>query len=64
MAPTTDTDTDYPEDTWGRCPACGEPIDYCQGHGEIGDPYGHAILIAHDNGNHYDCHWDSDCHEG
>src|SRR5215475_13475552 len=20
------------------CPACGNPIDYCQGHGDIGDP--------------------------
>lgn len=26
------------------CPACGDPIDYCQGHGEIGDPEGYAIL--------------------
>lgn len=28
------------------CPVCGEPIDYCQGHGEIGDPEGRAILDA------------------
>lgn len=27
-----------------RCPACGEPIDWCRGHGEIGDPEGRAIL--------------------
>ena len=26
------------------CPACSNPIDYCQGHGEIGDPEGFAIL--------------------
>ena len=26
------------------CPACGDPIDYCQGHGEIGDPEGYAIV--------------------
>ena len=26
------------------CPACGDFIDYCQGHGEIGDPEGYAIL--------------------
>ena len=26
------------------CPACGEPADYCQGHGEIGDPEGFAIV--------------------
>lgn len=28
------------------CPACHEPIDYCQGHGAIGDPAGAAILAA------------------
>lgn len=38
------------------CPACGQPIDYCQGHGEIGDPQGAAILAAHDEGNHMLCH--------
>ena len=37
------------------CPACGDPIDYCQGHGEMGDPYGWAVLRAHDNGHHADC---------
>lgn len=37
------------------CPACGAPIDYCQGHGEMGDPNGAAILAAHDNGNHKTC---------
>lgn len=37
------------------CPACGEPIDYCQGHGEIGDPQGFAILQAHDNEDHSQC---------
>lgn len=40
------------------CPACGQPMDYCQGHGEIGDAAGHAILEAHDDGNHYGCHPD------
>jgi hypothetical protein len=40
------------------CPACGSPIDYCQGHGEIGDPAGAAILAAHDDGDHTDCHPD------
>lgn len=39
-----------------RCPACGAPIDYCLGHGEIGDPIGYAILRKHDNDNHTDCH--------
>lgn len=44
------------EDDTARCPACADPIDYCQGHGEIGDPAGAAILAAHDNGDHADCH--------
>jgi hypothetical protein len=39
-----------------RCPACGEPIDYCQGHGELGDPEGHAVLQQHDDDDHVDCH--------
>lgn len=26
------------------CPVCLDPMDYCQGHGEIGDPYGYQIL--------------------
>lgn len=44
-----------------RCPACGSPIDYCQGHGEIGDPAGHAILEAHDAGDHSSCHAEAEC---
>lgn len=43
------------------CPACGSPIDFCQGHGEIGDPAGAAILKAHDDDDHSGCHPDSDC---
>lgn len=47
------------EGEWiSRCPACGDPIDYCQGHGEIGDPAGRAILDAHDEGDHTQCHPD------
>jgi hypothetical protein len=38
------------------CPACGDPIDYCSGHGEIGDPVGFAILQKHDAGQHGSCH--------
>lgn len=38
------------------CPACADPIDYCQGHGAIGDPIGHRILWAHDMGDHTNCH--------
>jgi hypothetical protein len=37
------------------CPACGDVIDYCQGHGEIGDPAGFAILAAHDSDDHSRC---------
>lgn len=43
-------------DEYGTCPACGEFIDYCPGHGEIGDPAGRAILDAHDDGDHAQCH--------
>lgn len=43
----------------GRCPACGDPIDYCQGHGEIGDPEGAIALRYHDeHDNHAYCHID------
>ena len=45
------------------CPACGEFIDYCQGHGEIGDPDGFATLLAHDDGEHSACAWGVDCDE-
>jgi hypothetical protein len=41
-----------------RCPACGDIIDYCQGHGEIGDPWGATILNQHDGGDHSGCHPD------
>jgi hypothetical protein len=51
------------EEFVGRCPACGDPIDYCQGHGEIGDPIGASILADHDAGNHDRCH-EQGCEEG
>jgi hypothetical protein len=44
------------------CPACGDPIDYCPGHGETGDPAGFAILQAHDIGDHAECN-PAGCHE-
>jgi len=50
--PYAESDAEYTP----RCPACGDPIDYCQGHGEIGDPAGRAILDAHDAGDHSGCH--------
>lgn len=43
------------EEIISRCPACGDPIDYCQGHGRIGDPIGASILSAHDDGLHGRC---------
>lgn len=43
------------EDTSTSCPACGEFIDHCQGHGEIGDPHGFEILERHDEGDHSRC---------
>lgn len=47
---------DYDDEYVPVCPACGEFIDYCQGHGDIGDPDGADILKAHDNGIHDACH--------
>jgi hypothetical protein len=44
-----------------RCPVCAEPIDYCQGHGEIGDPDGAEILARHDADDHGGCHPQADC---
>lgn len=38
------------------CPACGQFIDYCAGHGDMGDPYGASVLDDHDNGAHHGCH--------
>ena len=46
------------EEEVSRCPACGDPIDYCQGHGKIGDRAGRNILMAHDEGEHTGCHRD------
>jgi hypothetical protein len=45
------------EEYIARCPACGDPIDYCQGHGQIGDPVGYRILACHDRDDHGGCHW-------
>lgn len=39
-----------------RCHVCGEPNDYCQGHGELGDSRGWSIALAHDFGDHQQCH--------
>lgn len=43
-------------DPISTCPACGDPIDYCSGHGEIGDPAGFRILQLHDDDDHTECH--------
>lgn len=45
----------------GECPVCGDYIDYCQGHGEIGDPVGFEIMEAHDNDDHSACFDPSRC---
>lgn len=50
---TVDSEAD---DVDERCPVCGEPSDYCQGHGEIGDGHGWWRAIAHDHGDHIQCH--------
>lgn len=39
------------------CPYCGEPIDYCHGHGEIGDPEGYAWLKAYYENEEDDRSW-------
>ena len=52
---TADMATEDCPGEYTRCPACGDPIDYCQGHGETGDPAGYATLAQHDAGNHNDC---------
>lgn len=38
-----------------QCPACGDYVDYCTGHGQIGDPEGFRVLEQHDAGDHTDC---------
>lgn len=43
------------------CPACGQPIDYCQGHGRIGDPVGYHIMLRHEYADHTQCHELADC---
>jgi len=47
--------TDHEAEYIAHCPACGDPIDYCQGHGIIGDPSGARILALHDDGSHVHC---------
>ena len=49
-------DEDGVEEYVSVCPACGAYIDYCQGHGAIGDPHGARVLEAHDDGIHDGCH--------
>lgn len=44
-----------------RCPACGDQISYCVGHGTIGDPEGAQILAQHDEDDHSECHSMADC---
>lgn len=43
------------------CPACGDFVEYCLGHGVIGDPDGAAIIMFHEDGRHMYCARGSDC---
>lgn len=45
-----------------QCPVCGSPIDFCQGHGEVGDPNGFRILQKHDADDHSECDEDGCYH--
>lgn len=59
VAPTLDSDgPNYSADdpAYGYCLVCGDPVDYCPGHGETGDPAGFAIIQQHDLGDHSHCH--------
>ena len=51
------------------CLVCGEPGDYCGGHGAIGDPDGWRILMHHLQDNHegcdpHGCEYGDECAEG
>lgn len=52
---------DYDDEYLSRCPACGDGIDFCQGHGQIGDPRGYEIRLSHERGEHDNCHPEADC---
>jgi hypothetical protein len=39
----------YPDDI---CPVCLDPLDYCHGHGEIGDPEGFRMLMDYYDEEH------------
>ncbi|WNM69993.1 hypothetical protein SEA_GUYFAGIERI_90 [Rhodococcus phage GuyFagieri] len=54
--PDDDTDPDDDGEPVSRCVVCGEVIDYCNGHGPIGDPDGARVLDDHDNDEHSGCH--------
>lgn len=41
IAAETYGDTDEEAEYYPSCRVCGEPIDYCTGHGELGDPDGY-----------------------
>lgn len=44
-----------------RCPACGETMWYCPGHGPIGDANGYGILRMHGRGDHTACRLIAGC---
>ena len=54
--------TDWMDEIENICPACGDSMDYCQGHGVIGDPVGSHVLYCHyELDKHDKCHQLSDC---
>lgn len=44
-----------------KCPACGEPIDYCQGHRLVDDFFAVRVLAMHNNDDHRWCFEPSAC---
>lgn len=57
----SDPEDDHMSFEPGRCPACGEYVDSCIGHGELGDPIGYRLLQRHDKGLHDECSQYADC---
>lgn len=49
------TFTELPAVWEDRCPACGDLVDHCQGHGPEADPYGARIIDQHEEGDHSSC---------
>jgi rRNA maturation protein Nop10 len=48
-------------ESYSPCPACGNPVDYCDGHGVSRDVIGWSTLNQHDAGDHECCHEAAGC---